>query len=168
MTWCAPPPPWTFGATDLEEQLLPEGDRLLLIWLWTTADAPSKRSPGHQEIYRGIAIKTLAERLGCSRRAIEDRLKRLRDARLVERRRVDDKRGEVLVLADLEGVGRLETTADRGRSGRRDASETTADRGPPPRRTVVLDRDPLARVAALGRGPRAAFLTAAQRHSSRC
>jgi hypothetical protein len=45
-SWVAPPPPWVAVARDREGNPIGTGPRLLLVYYWGLADAPSKREPG--------------------------------------------------------------------------------------------------------------------------
>lgn len=48
--WSAPPPSWAMEARDRGGHPVSVQARHLLTWLWTLADAPSKRQPGHQRV----------------------------------------------------------------------------------------------------------------------
>ena len=48
--WSAPPPSWAVEARDRDGHPVSVQARHLLTWLWTLADAPSKRQPGHQRL----------------------------------------------------------------------------------------------------------------------
>jgi hypothetical protein len=98
MKWTAPTPPWILRATDRRGKLLSTASRFLLIYLWSRADAPSKRKGPGPTFIRPCWRMTpadIAAELGMCQRTIEYQLAILVRSGLV-------RRGDHLVGTRLE------------------------------------------------------------------
>jgi hypothetical protein len=132
--WSAPIPSWIFGLAGRRGKTLTAPVAFLLAYLWTRADAPSKRPAGGHAFLRPrwgrLDIESLASELRRHPRSVEKSFAKLVAEGLIRRGEevFDGRREAGIWLADLE-VARFEPASDPGEFAGSDESNEQGDPG---------------------------------------